>query len=186
MRTIAEPCSNRLTRQVSEYLCGTGYYLRRQHEIFRDAGRMVCSGCAPLRVRASSNIQTQTAALRTETSEDLMIVAGILFVGVKWTEWQVARRSQLRKLAIGQFETFEGTIEDFHPALKGGNTNESFAVSGHHFSYSDYDGLEATPCFNQTALNGGPIRSGMVVRLKASEGCILRIEVLRESSSAKS
>ena len=115
-----------------------------------------------------------------------MIVAGILFVGVKWTEWQVARRSQLHKLAIGQFETFEGTIEDFHPALKGGNTNESFAVSGHHFSYSDYDGLEATPCFNQTALNGGPIRSGMVVRLKASEGCILRIEVLRESSSAKS
>lgn len=49
---------------------------------------------------------------------------------------------------------------------KNGSSNESFSISGHHFSYSDYDELELTPCFNKTALNGGPIRSGMLVRVK--------------------
>jgi hypothetical protein len=111
-----------------------------------------------------------------------MIVVGILFAGVKWAEWQVARRSQLRNLAAGRYETVEGTIEDFHPMPKNGSSNESFTISGRHFSYSDYGELEPTPCFNQTALNGGPIRSGMVVRMKAIEGCILRIEVLPENS----
>jgi hypothetical protein len=110
-----------------------------------------------------------------------MIVCGILFAGVKWAEWHVARRSQLRNLAAGLYETVEGTIEDFHPMPKDGSSNESFTISGHTFSYSDNDELEATPCFNQTALNGGPIRPGMMVRVKANEGCILRIEILPEN-----
>jgi hypothetical protein len=110
-----------------------------------------------------------------------MILSGILFAGVRWTEWQVARRAQVRNLLAGRYETVEGTIEDFHFMPKDGSSNESFTISGHHFSYSDYDELELTPCFNQTALKGGPIRPGMLVRVKATEGCILRIEALSEN-----
>ena len=110
-----------------------------------------------------------------------MIASGTFFAGVKWAEWQVARRSHLSNLAAGRYETVEGTIEDFHPMPKDGSSNESFTISGHHFFYSDYSELEPTPCFNQTALNGGPIRSGMLVRVKAIDGCILRIEALPET-----
>ena len=109
-----------------------------------------------------------------------MIVCGILFAGIKWVEWQVVRRSQLRNLAAGHFDSVEGTIEDFHPMPKDGSSKESFTISGHLFTYSDYDELDPTPCFNQTALHGGPIRSGMLVRVKAVGGCILRIEILRD------
>lgn len=108
-----------------------------------------------------------------------MIMCGILFAGVKSVEWYIARRAQVHNLLAGRYETVEGTIEDFHPIPRYGSSEESFTISGHHFSYSD---LEPTPCFNQTALHGGPVRSGMLVRVKVKviDGCILHIEVLSE------
>jgi hypothetical protein len=107
-----------------------------------------------------------------------MIVCGILNAGVSSVEWFMARRSQMHDFAAGRHETVEGTIEDFHPMPKDGSSEESFTVSGHHFSYSDYNDLEPTPCFNQTALHEGPIRSGMLVRVKFIDRCIVHIEVL--------
>ena len=114
-----------------------------------------------------------------------MIVCGILYAGISSAQWYMARRSQIHNLAAGTYETVEGTVGDFHPMPKDGSSEESFRVSGHHFSYSDYNELEPTPCFNRTALHEGPIRSGMLLRVKFIDGCILHLEVLSESPTSR-
>jgi hypothetical protein len=56
----------------------------------------------------------------------------------------------------------EGLVQDFHPAPREGHENESFAINGIRFFYSDY---VITGGFRQTASHGGPIREGLHVRI---------------------
>ena len=57
----------------------------------------------------------------------------------------------------------EGVVEDFHPAPYEGHEDESFAVNGVRFAYSDY---VITGGFRQSSSHGGPIRQGLRVRIR--------------------
>jgi hypothetical protein len=57
----------------------------------------------------------------------------------------------------------EGVVEDFHPAPYEGHQDESFSVGGVRFAYSDY---AITGGFRQSSSHGGPIRQGLVVRIR--------------------
>ena len=74
----------------------------------------------------------------------------------------------------GDYSIAEGTVANFHPMPYSGHQNETFAVNGVEFSYSDY---VVVPCFNNTASHGGPIREGLRVRIAYSGDCILKLEI---------
>ena len=74
----------------------------------------------------------------------------------------------------GQYSVVEGSVANFHPMPASGHDNETFSVNGVRFSYSDFDG---SPCFNNTASHGGPMREGLRVRIAYWGNCILRLEV---------
>ena len=68
----------------------------------------------------------------------------------------------LSALRAGNYSVVEGVVESFHPMPYEGHSYESFRVRGIRFTYSDYT---ITPCFNNTASHGGPIREGIRVRV---------------------
>ena len=79
----------------------------------------------------------------------------------------------------GEYIVVEGPVENFVPMPYEGHAYETFTVHGVRYQYSDY---EVTGAFNQTSSHGGPIRSGIYVRiLSTSDGeeanRILRLEV---------
>ncbi|MFZ0735004.1 MAG: hypothetical protein WAM79_21990 [Candidatus Sulfotelmatobacter sp.] len=76
----------------------------------------------------------------------------------------------------GRSSVVEGVVENFRPAPALGPARESFSVSGVIFSYN---ALDDTSCFHNAPLHGGPIRSGMDVRIHYDDGCIQRVDVLR-------
>ena len=77
-------------------------------------------------------------------------------------------------LEHGKTTVIEGKVENFIPMPYEGHSMESFTVAGHKFEYSDY---EVTAGFNRTSSHGGPIRSGMYVRIHAVGSKIARLEV---------
>ena len=79
-------------------------------------------------------------------------------------------------LKSGDYEVVEGRVENFTPMPWEGHADESFDVNGVRFSYSDY---EITAGFNNSASHGGPVRSGLPVRIAYKDGEILRLEVGR-------
>ena len=78
--------------------------------------------------------------------------------------------------AAGNFEIAEGLVEDFEPRLRGSKRKESFTVDGKRFEYADFF---VTPGFNDTVAQGGPIRSGLVVRISHRGNLILKLEVAK-------
>jgi hypothetical protein len=80
--------------------------------------------------------------------------------------------------AKGKYSTVEGAVSNFHPMPYSGHESEVFSVNGVQFSYSDY---VVSPCFNNTASHGGPVREGLRVRIAYSGDCILKIEVASQS-----
>jgi hypothetical protein len=72
-----------------------------------------------------------------------------------------------------RYSVVEGPVTDFVPMPYSGHAQESFAVGGRKFSYSDYI---LTGCFNNAASHGGPIRPGVVVRISYTGNCIVRVE----------
>lgn len=73
-----------------------------------------------------------------------------------------------------RYRIAEGTVTDFVPMPYTGHSLESFVVGVRKFSYSDYI---LTGRFNTTASHGGPIRSGLAVRISYVGNCIVRVEV---------
>ena len=84
--------------------------------------------------------------------------------------WQDARAHYLR----GDTKVVEGTVENFQPPPYIGPTRESFTVGKVTFVY--YPG-SSTPCFANSPLRRGPIRSGAIVRIHYFEGCIQRVDI---------
>ena len=76
-------------------------------------------------------------------------------------------------LQQGKTVVIEGKVENFIPMPYGGHSMESFVVAGHKFEYSDYN---VTAGFNKSSSHGGPIRSGIYVRINAMG---LRLRVLK-------
>jgi hypothetical protein len=77
-------------------------------------------------------------------------------------------------LQHGKTVIIEGRVENFIPMPHEGHSMESFIVAGHKFEYSDYN---VTAGFNKTSSHGGPIRSGLYVRICALGTRIARLEV---------
>ena len=72
-----------------------------------------------------------------------------------------------------RYSVVEGRVTEFVPMPLTGHARESFVVGGRKFSYSDYI---LTGCFNNAASHGGPVRSGLLVRVSYTGNCILRLE----------
>jgi hypothetical protein len=77
-------------------------------------------------------------------------------------------------LSAGKAQYVEGPVENFVPMPYTGHAMESFTVKGVPFSYSDY---VVTSGFNNTASHGGPIRSGLYVRIWYLGNDILKLEI---------
>jgi hypothetical protein len=74
----------------------------------------------------------------------------------------------------GDVSVVEGEVENFRPMPYQGHPEECFSVKDATFCYSDY---KPTAGFNNSASHGGPIRSGLPVRITYVGNHILRIEV---------
>lgn len=106
----------------------------------------------------------------------LFMVMAVLWMVIAVAQWQMAHRDHVNALASGRYQVVQGTVEDFRPMPKDGSAEESFTISGQTFSYSDYDKLDPSTCFHQTASGGGPVHEGMRLRIKYVDKCILQIE----------
>jgi hypothetical protein len=96
-----------------------------------------------------------------------------LILPPSWRIYQDHERAQ-EQLRSGDCEIVEGTVERFHPMPRHGHSQESFTVNGVHFSYSDFN--ISRPGFNHTESHGGPIHSGMHVRIHYRAESILQVE----------
>jgi hypothetical protein len=76
----------------------------------------------------------------------------------------------------GEAEIVEGRVDNFVPMPYTGHAMERFSVCEVPFSYSDY---VVTAGFNNTSSHGGPIRSGLWVRLSYVGNTIARLEVAK-------
>ena len=99
-----------------------------------------------------------------------MLLATVSLI-VSWT----ANRSAVES---GECDVVEGVVEEFVPMAPSGPPRESFTVDGVRFSYSKF--LVSTG-FNQTQLEGGPMRGGLQVRIcsrpEKSGRTILKLEI---------
>ena len=77
----------------------------------------------------------------------------------------------------GDYWLVEGLVTDFHPMPYEGHQEECFSVQDKRFCYSDYD---VSPGFHNTSSHGGPIRSGLPVRIIYSGSIILRLEIPKD------
>lgn len=85
-------------------------------------------------------------------------------------------RRCVQTLSRGTAEVVEGSVKDFIPMPRQGHQDETFTVNGVRFSYSDF---RPTCGFNNTASHGGPIRSGLGVRIHYVGNLILKLEIAR-------
>ena|SRR5438067_4490624 len=113
--------------------------------------------------------------------------AAIPFIALWLLIWVVGTGTQYfslrRALQSGQCAVVEGIVTDFQPMPSTGHGNESFTVSGVHFSYSDFS---ITPGFRRTNYRGGPMRAGLHVRIHYRGKDIARLEIAREQPTATS
>jgi hypothetical protein len=95
----------------------------------------------------------------------------LLIVACRITVWRF--NNFVRAYREGRYVVVEGTVDNFMSLNKFGHGKESFDVNGRHFTYSDFID---TPGFHKAAMFGGPIRSGMRVRIYSVGGQIARLE----------
>jgi hypothetical protein len=77
----------------------------------------------------------------------------------------------------GQYSIVEGIVTDFHPMPYEGHDDECFTVEAQRFCYSDY---VITSGFHNAASHGGPIRSGIHVRVGYLGPTILRLQIRKD------
>jgi hypothetical protein len=97
----------------------------------------------------------------------------LLFTTGTWGDYTNFRRLH-KAYQNGQYSIVEGEIEDFVP-YQAHNHDECFSIKGVRFCYSD---VNPTPGFHTIRENGGPLHSGLRVRIAYVSDDILRIEVL--------
>lgn len=103
-------------------------------------------------------------------------VFGIIWVGVVGTSVLSADWQAFTAYQRGDYQIVEGVVTDFHPMPYEGHQDECFSVKDQRFCYSDY---EIAPGFHNAASHGGPIHSGLEVRIAHREGRILRLDVAK-------
>ena len=101
-------------------------------------------------------------------------LSGLLAATYFSWSWFQRHRNVIRILTSGHFDSVRGPISDFQPEPRDKSSTETLTVNGHRFAYSSQSFI--TPCFNQTALQHGPLHQSMVVKISFVDDCILRIE----------
>lgn len=110
----------------------------------------------------------------------VFLVAAVLWSLVAFATTYPDYRSCYNALASGKTSYIEGTVDDFVPMPYQGHAAESFTVNGVHFSYTDY----GTPGFTNTSSHGGPMRSGLYVRIWYLGNDILKLQIKKNSMGA--
>lgn len=100
----------------------------------------------------------------------LSCVIGVMWVAAIGWSTLIRNRQALRAFQNGEYRTIEGVVSDFRQ----GRQKECFSVQDQRFCYSDY---EIAPGFHTAASHGGPIRTGLQVRIAYREGRILRLDI---------
>ena len=112
--------------------------------------------------------------LSGKTFATLMLGFSALWTAVVGIGILAEQSSARSDYAAGNFEITEGVVADFEPRLRGSKHRESFTVDGKRFEYADFF---VTPGFNATVAEGGPIRSGLAVRISHRGNLILKLEI---------
>lgn len=86
-------------------------------------------------------------------------------------------------LRSGRCAVVEGAVTAFSPMPPNEHAEEFFSVAGVRFGYSR---VLLAPEFHATAIDGGPIREGLRVRITHFEGKILRLEVASAATTTPS
>jgi len=106
------------------------------------------------------------------------VIAAILLIAL-WTVSAVAFTfGDWWNVHFGTVYVVEGDVEEFQPMPANGQGSERFVVDGRRFQLSD---SVASAGFNQTSIDGGPIREGLHVRIHfvelASGSTITKLEL---------
>jgi len=114
----------------------------------------------------------------------LLFMIFMFFLGLIWTlsaEFLPAssKAHALQAYQSKDYSVVEGTVRDFDPMPYEGHKDECFSVQDQRFCYSDF---ELGAGFHQSASHGGPIRSGLPVRIAYKDGTILRLDVPRNDA----
>ncbi|WLT30664.1 hypothetical protein [Geothrix sp. PMB-07] len=104
----------------------------------------------------------------------VVIAFGIYWTSLAWRDTHSAYATLREDLISGRCQVVEGVVEGFHPVTPGEIYHEYFYVNGVKFDYSDY--IES-PGFHQTQKQGGPIRTGLKVKIHHKDGVIARLEI---------
>src|SRR5215831_9168683 len=106
------------------------------------------------------------------------VIAAIVLIAL-WTVSAVAFTiGDWWSVRFGTAHVVEGDVEEFQTMPADGHGSEQFVVDGIRFQYSD---STASAGFNQTSVDGGPIRAGLHVRIRfvelGSRATITRLEL---------
>lgn len=105
-----------------------------------------------------------------------LLLFGLLWMQLTGLSLYAQYDTMKQALHMGKVSVVEGNVIDFIPMPILGHKKEHFCVSGSQacFSYSDY---EVTPGFNITNAHGGPIQTGLPVKVTYRDNVILKLEV---------
>ncbi len=84
---------------------------------------------------------------------------------------------ELTAYTNGDYQVVEGKVSNFRPMPYEGHQDECFSVQDERFCYSDY---MVTAGFHNATSHGGPIRSGLPVRIAYIGNTILRLEIPKD------
>ena len=102
------------------------------------------------------------------------IGVGIILIVAILHQMKENRDGSIDAVAAGDFHVAEGLVENFHPMPPSGHDTERFTVQGENFAYSDNI---ITGGFNNTSSHGGPMKSGLPVRITYFDGDVGRVIV---------
>ncbi len=102
---------------------------------------------------------------------------GILWLCVAGVSVVHESSNALTVYTRGEYQVVEGVVTNFHPMPYEGYQDECFSVQDKRFCYSDY---MVTPGFHNATSHGGPIRSGLPVRIAYIGNMIVRLDIPKD------
>jgi len=122
--------------------------------------------------RKKSDLQLKVIFSLIFASLSGLFFAFVLFVNL--AEYFETKRSYDQK----SYKIVEGRVANYHPMPAGGHDSERFTVNDIRFEFSDYDASDYG--YNNTASEGGVIRSNLYVRItyfnNGDKNVILKLE----------
>lgn len=105
------------------------------------------------------------------------LVTSVFLAGtiVAATAYHKRYRYLHESIRSGRTDVVESIVTEFTPMPWVGHAEERFCVRGKCFEYSDFDLTGGG--FNNTQSHGGPMRSGLAVRVTSVNGTIVRLEI---------